>query len=224
MVRSPSAVDPELHLRALSAIAENSIEYQGHGWGCAWLTDSGWRMHHSITPIWEDTLPELPPTRLLIGHARSAFRDEGIEVENNMPFGDSEQVFAFNGELRGVRIKEQGRIGAEKIFNFIKRFDKGNLEEALRRGTTAIGRRTRYVRAMNIVMANRDQAVFSSHYGENPDYFQLHRGALGETQIVVSQPYPEQLLADAGWAEGVEWKRIDNGTVHALVDEAQEGN
>ena len=27
-----------------------------------------------------------------------------------------------NGELQGVRIREEGRIGAEKIFNFIKQY------------------------------------------------------------------------------------------------------
>jgi len=36
-----------------------------------------------------------------VAHARSAFEDKDIVVENNMPFTDGERVFIFNGELRG---------------------------------------------------------------------------------------------------------------------------
>ena len=46
---------------------------------------------------------------------------KGIKIENNMPFTGGNYVYVFNGELRGVRIKEKGRIGAEKIFNYINR-------------------------------------------------------------------------------------------------------
>ena len=42
-------------------------------------------------------------------------------------------MFVFNGELRGVRVKADGRIGAEKIFNYVKRFDRGDLGAALER-------------------------------------------------------------------------------------------
>ena len=87
-------------------------------------------------------------TTLLVAHARSAFRDEGIVVDNNMPFYDGERVFIFNGELRGVRLRETGRIGAEKVFNFIRLFDRGDPLAAVRRALPIIERRTRYVRAM----------------------------------------------------------------------------
>ena len=46
------------------------------------------------------------------------FRNEGIAVENNMPFLSGRHGFVFNGELRGVRIAATGRIGAEKLFRF----------------------------------------------------------------------------------------------------------
>ena len=49
-----------------------------------------------------------------------------------MPFTNGDRVFIFNGELRGVRVKADGRIGAEKIFNYILRFDKGDLNQAVR--------------------------------------------------------------------------------------------
>ena len=117
-------------------------------------------------------------------HARSAFRDEGIEVQNNMPFFDEERVFIFNGELRGVRIKADGRIGAEKIFNFVKRFDKGDMHTALRRGVDVIRKRSRYVRAMNIILASPEQVHVSSTFGEDPDYFQMRYRQTQEELIV----------------------------------------
>ena len=85
-----------------------------------------WKHYKSLKPIWEDDLRQFGSSDLFLVHARSAFRDEGICIDNNMPFYDDKHVFVFNGELRGVRIKSQGRIGAEKIFNYIKRFDRGD--------------------------------------------------------------------------------------------------
>ena len=148
----PFAIEP--HLDVFAAIARDSREYQGHGWGCAWLEDGQWRLHHDIRPVWEDRLDRFGETTLLLAHARSAFRDEGICVDNNMPFDDGRHVFIFNGELRGVRIREQGRIGAEKVFNYVKRFDRGDMHEALERGLSVIEKRTRYVRAMNVILAS----------------------------------------------------------------------
>ena len=207
MVRGERAFDPEPHLDAIAAIARDSREYQGHGWGCAWLDAGQWQTYHNIAPIWEDERPLLPHTRLLVAHARSAFRDEGIVVENNMPFGDGRFVFAFNGELRGVRIKADGRIGAEKIFNYVKRFDKGDMHAALTRGTDVITKRTRYVRAMNIVMASAEQALVSSHFGEDPDYFQMHTRTQDGVEVVCSEIYP----GTDGWAA------VPNGVTHQLA-------
>lgn len=210
LVRGDAPFDPVPHLRHLAAIARDSREYQGHGWGCAWRTDGAWQLYHDIRPVWEDPglgeRAHFPRTRALVAHARSAFRDEGIVVENNMPFTDGPRVFAFNGELRGVRIKEEGRIGAEKIFNYVKRFDRGDLAQAVVRGTEVIERRSRYVRAMNIIVADRSQAVASCHYGEDPEYFQLRRASVDGLDIVCSETYP----GHAGWA------RMDNGETVAL--------
>ncbi len=190
----------EEHLAALARIARESKEYQGHGWGCAWLDrgDAGvagrparWRFHHDIAPIWEDAARPAGRTTLLVAHARSAFRDEGIRVENNMPFTDGERVFAFNGELHGVRIRERGRIGAEKVFNFVKRFDRGDFGTALTRGLDAIERRTRYLRAMNIVVADRAGLVHvASRFREDPEYFQMHTTMVDGARVLCSEPYP----------------------------------
>lgn len=166
-------------------------------------------------------------TTLLIAHARSAFRDEGIVVENNMPFTDDQYVFVFNGELRGVRIKEDGRIGAEKIFNYIKRFSGAAVNGdapndttddthgpstamlgMLDKGTRIINKRTRYVRAMNIMMSDGNDVVISSHFGEDPDYFSLMRTQREDRTIVCSDPWPD--------GQEHEWQRIDNGAVFAI--------
>ena len=201
-IRSKSEFDLTEHLDALARIARDSKEYQGHGWGCAWRENGAWRTYHDIAPIWEDRGRPSGRSRLLLAHARSAFRDEGICVENNMPFTDDHRVFIFNGELRGVRIKEEGRIGAEKIFNFVKRFDRGDLHEALRRATRVIEKRTRYVRAMNVVIADPDAIYVASRFHEDPDYFQMHCLSSPDTLIVCSAPY----------AAGGQWEPIANGT------------
>ena len=194
------------HLDVFAEISRNSVEYQGHGWGCAWNNDGAWAFHHDIEPIWEGDRSGFGKTTLLLAHARSAFRDEGIRVENNMPFFDGRYVFIFNGELQGVRIREEGRIGAEKIFNYLKRFDKGSLIDAIERGVEVIEKRTRYVRAMNFVMASLENAFVVSSYSENPDYFQLHRRTNDHLDLICSSAYP----GENGW------RAIDNHTIQAI--------
>ncbi len=184
------------HLAPFAHIARNSPEYQGHGWGCAWLEGGVWRLHHDIRPVWEDDLARFGETTLLLAHARSAFRDEGIRVENNMPFFDGKHVFIFNGELRGVRIRENGRIGAEKVFNYIKRFDRGDLDNALARALEVIEKRSRYVRALNLIMARVDRVFLATRFNEDPGYFQMWRRRGAGLDVVCSQAYP----GEPGWS------------------------
>ena len=195
---------PEL-LTPFAEMARNSREFQGHGWGCAWREGSDWRQYHNIQPIWEDDFDSFGETPLLLVHARSAFRDEGIVVDNNIPFSDGRSVFIFNGELRGVRIQSEGRIGAEKIYNYIRRFDKGDLCAATARATDIISKRSAYVRAMNIILSDGEQSCVSSSFGEDPDYFQLYRKQAPGLELVCSQP-----LDDTGW------QPIDNHTTIPL--------
>jgi predicted glutamine amidotransferase len=193
-------------LAPFARVAEASSEYQGHGWGCSWREGNHWRHYHNIQPIWNDNFAQFGETTLLLVHARSAFRDEGIAIENNMPFSDGESVFIFNGEIRGVRIKSYGRIGAEKIYNYIRRFDEGDKLAALDKGTSIIDKRSTYVRAMNIILSDGDRAWLSTRYNENPDYFQIHRKQDGDLNLVCSQPFAN----DSGW------KAIDNNTTVLL--------
>ncbi|MCP4388611.1 MAG: hypothetical protein GY802_09970 [Gammaproteobacteria bacterium] len=196
---------PEL-LAAFAELSQHSSEYQGHGWGCAWRDNDGWRQYHDIKPIWEDDLGQFGSTRLLLVHARSAFRDEGIVVENNMPFSDGESIFIFNGELRGVRIKSEGRIGAEKIYNYIRRFDKGDKYAATDKVVDIIKKRSAYVRAMNIILSDGEQSIVSTSYSENPDYFQMYQKHDEGLHLVCSRAF----------AGEQDWTPIANNTTIAL--------
>jgi len=206
LVKSDKEFSIADQLARFAHIAKNNKEFQGHGWGCAYQKNGSWRHYKNIAPIWEDDITRFGASKLLLAHARSAFKDEGIVVENNMPFYDDRHVFIFNGELRGVKIAEQGRIGAEKIFNFIKRFDHGSMLEALQRGTDLIRKRTKYVRAMNIIMADEQRAYLASIFNEDPDYFTLHYSQDEGRLIVASDPLPGD----------ERWGKIANGTVRAL--------
>jgi len=193
--RSDSNFSIAALLEPFAQVAQSSPEYQGHGWGCSWHDGKHWRHYHNIQPIWQDDFSQFDETSLLLVHARSAFRDEGIVIENNMPFSDGESVFIFNGELRGVRIKSYGRIGAEKIYNYIRRFDKVDMLTALQKGTAIISRRSNYVRAMNIILSDGVHSYLSTCYSENPEYFQMHEKQDGALKLVCSQPF----AGDSGW-------------------------
>ena len=174
-------------LQKFAEISKNSKEFQGHGWGCAYFQNRKWNYYKNVKPIWEDDLSQFGDSNRLIAHARSAFKDEGIVVENNMPFYDDKYIFIFNGELKGVKIKEEGKIGAEKIFNYIKRFDKGNIKDALRKGTEIIKKKSSYIRAMNIIMADEKSAFVYSHFNEDEDYFTMKLKKNDNTLIVCSE-------------------------------------
>ncbi len=188
-IRSQTAFPIAPHLEKFAQVAQNSTEYQGHGWGCAYLDDTaGWKFYKNIHPIWDDDFSRFGRTSLLVVHARSAFEDRDIAIENNMPFFDGRTVFIFNGELRGVKIREEGRIGAEKIFNYIRRFDKGDTGRALEKAVGIIKKRSRRIRGMNIIMVNSGGIFVSSHFTEDGDYYTL-RYRDGRELIICSAPY-----------------------------------
>jgi glutamine amidotransferase len=193
-------------LERLAFIAKHSKEFQGHGWGCAWLENGFWKHYKNIQPIWLDSFERFGKSTLLLAHARSAYKDEGIAIENNMPFYDDRRVFIFNGELRGVRISEEGRIGAEKIFNFIKRFDRGEMLDALKRGVDVIEKRTRYIRAMNIIMADSDRVCVASIFNEDPDYFSMSYSTDGGKLVIASDVLPGN----------EHWEKVENRTVRSF--------
>lgn len=205
VVKSDDEFEIASFLKKFAKISKNSKEYQGHGWGCSYLTNGEWSHYRNIKPIWEDDLNQFGKTTLLVGHARSAFEDKGIKVENNMPFFDGKYVFIFNGELRGVRIKEKGRIGAEKIFNFIKKFDKGDIADALDKAIAQILKRTRQVKGLNIIMVSKNAICLNSYYTERPNYFTMYKKINKKLFMLCSDPFEH------------DWKKIDNGTVRVWI-------
>ncbi|MBV6478657.1 MAG: Gamma-glutamyl-hercynylcysteine sulfoxide hydrolase [Ignavibacteria bacterium] len=198
-VRSETEFDISKFLLKFSDIAKDSKEFQGHGWGCSYLSADEWKRYKNIRPVWEDNLNDFGKTKVLLAHARSAFKDEGICIENNMPFFDDKYEFAFNGELRGVRINSPGRIGAEKIFNYIKRFYKGDIYEAIDKAAGIILKMTKYARAMNFVLCDKNSAYVYSFFSEDPEYFTLYVKT-GSEIIVSSMPFPGEQ----------DWKKIQN--------------
>ncbi len=206
LVKSQHEFDIEPHLSRFAHIAQHSKEYQGHGWGCGYLVNGEWRLYKNISPIWEDDLSQFGQTRLLVAHARSAFQDRGIVVENNMPFFDGQYMFIFNGELRGVKIRETGRTGAEKIFRIIKRFDRGNLQQAIRKAVNLILRRTHYVRAMNFFITNDTRTYIVSYFNEDPEYFTLRLKQTSKQLIICSEVYPGE----------TRWQAIPNATIEVF--------
>lgn len=202
-VKSEKPFKPESYLKNFAHIAKNSKEFQGHGWGCACVVNGEWQVYKNINPVWEDNLTQFPETSLLLVHARSAFRDEGIVIENNMPFYDDKYLFILNGELHGVKIKAEGRIGAEKIFNYIKRFDKGDLLAMVKKGVEIIEKRSNYVRAMNFFMSDKKQIVLNSLYNEDPEYFGMYLKQTPDTLVICSDKFPD----------GDEWQSVKNRTI-----------
>ncbi|HCK77071.1 MAG TPA: hypothetical protein DHW07_07990 [Gammaproteobacteria bacterium] len=205
-LRAGTPFDVTPHLLEFGILCKNSEEYQGHGWGCTWVSGGQWHSHHTLSPIWEDDLTRFGKISLFLAHARSAFRDEGIVVENNMPFKRGNEVFIFNGELSGVRIREQGRIGAEKIFNYINRFAHHGALPGLTKALQVIEKRTRYIRAMNLILATPERSLLATSYNENPTYFQMYRAFADGLDVVCSESYP---------LDGT-WRPIENRTVMEL--------
>jgi len=194
-VKSKSQFEIVHYLQQFAQIAKNSKEYQGHGWGIAYLCNGRWRFYKDIKPIWEDNLSEFGTTRLLLAHARSAFQHKDISVNNNMPFYDNKYVFIFNGELQGVRIKEMGRIGAEKIFNYIQRFNSQNILLSIKKGLAILEKRARYIKAINFIIADKKAAYVVSYFNEDDDYFTLHYQQVQHHLVICS----EKLDETDGW-------------------------
>ncbi len=202
-VKTAQPVSVASHLATFAQICKQSKEYQGHGWGIAYLNSAHeWKYYKNIKPIWEDTasFASFGSSRVFLVHARSAFQDKDIVVENNMPFYEDRFIFIFIGELRGVRLSMPGRIGAEKIFNWIKQISEHTehktLKAALAHATKTIVQRTRYVRAMNIIMLERPETIaISTLFNEDPVYFTMHMKQTANELMICSEPYPNE----SGW-------------------------
>ena len=211
-------LDPTPWFTPFAERCRASKEYQGHGWGVAWRVEHGWERYRSLCPIWEDRIPTDCRTALVLVHARSAFGDEGIEIENNMPFVSGSLAFAFNGELRGVRLSAPGATGAARLSWMLERFRAsadGDGLAALKRLDAVVSARSEHVRALNVVATDGADVWVNARFSEDPEYFTLHRAESlvvggGRARAISSERFDVPGLALA-------WTPIPNGTTCTLA-------
>lgn len=201
-VSSPAGFEAGPHLDAFTRLCAASREYQGHGWGCAIRRDGEWELYKTVRPVWEDDFRPSGPVRQMVVHARSAFRDEGIEVENNMPFIRDGNAFIFNGEMHQVKIPVPGRTGADKLHHFISRFEEPDPGARLARAMEVVRKRAGRIRACNFILADGRSFWVHSLYDGGPGYFTLHVRRTGSELVICSEPYPQ---------DGTGWKAVPNG-------------
>ena len=195
------------HLERFAEIARTSREYQGDGWGIALRREDKWQIHKSVDPVWQDDLSRFGRSDYFLIHARSAFKDSPVIIENNMPFNNNGLVFIFNGELQGVRLDMPGSTGAEKIFNFLQRLYRQDLLSALTRTMDILQKRSQYIRAANLIVAGENSACLASLFNQEPEYFTLHRKKTESTDIICSMPYH----GETGW------RPVANQTIESIL-------
>lgn len=186
-------------------------DWQGDGWGVAWRGDDGWQAKKSLSPIWQErnTFSSVPPTKLLVVHARSAgFPQHKGVIEFNQPYVKDGLCFVFNGMLRGVSVPLvlEGTIGAQKIFSFIKNeaLHKGG-DEALRALDGTIKAHTRRIDGMNAGLVQGDHFSALCEYADDEEYFSVRYYQDPHITLVCSAP----LL-------GYAWKKMEKGEVIRL--------
>jgi glutamine amidotransferase len=194
------------YLESFAELCRSSSEYQGHGWGMLSGSNGSRELYRRTRPIWQHDFAGFHSSRFLLVHARSAFRDGAVELRYNMPFVDGRYAFVFNGELHGVRIRVEGSTGAEKIFNLVRRLDRGDPGAALRNAMTVLRRRSRYIRAANMILTDGRRAWVSSYFDEQPEYFTLHVARRADLVAVCSEPLPD---------DG-DWSKLPNASIEEL--------
>jgi glutamine amidotransferase len=194
------------YLKDFAKIAKDSKEFQGDGWGIGYEFFGKMKFYHSLKPIWEDNINRFGKSNLIIVHARSAFNDDLKPVEHNMPFFDDKYSFIFNGELHGVKIKSEGKIGAEKIFNFIKRFDKRCLKEAIKKSNKIIENRSEYIKAMNYIITDSENIYINSYFNKDREYFTLYKKECENTSVICSERFGNDKA----------WQTIENKTITVI--------
>lgn len=216
-VRADEPFDALPWIAAFSERCRSSREHQGDGWGVAWREGSAWRRRRSVRPIWDDVPVSLPRSRVFLVHARSAFRNEGVVERNNMPFLDGEVAFAFNGELRGVRLAAPGDTGAAKLLHLFVRFRRsagGDGLAALARLDSVVTARTDYVRALNVVASDGRELWVNAHHSEDPAYFTMVRADVDtgngtSATLIASEPLRLAEISPT-------WLPIPNRSSHAM--------
>jgi glutamine amidotransferase len=187
--RSDDQCDISEYLEAFADACKKSPEYQGHGWGIYYITQKGPHLYRALNPIWEDDFSFLEQSRYGLVHARSAFRDEGIHLANNMPFLSSKYQFIFNGELHGVKIRSDGNTGAMKLFRLYQRLLQDDVISGLDRTMKVVNKKTDYIRAANIILGDGNRFYVYSDFNEDSNYFTLHTSTVENSLLISSEAF-----------------------------------
>jgi len=77
--------------------------------------------------------------------------------------------------------------------------------EGFKKGVEVIQKRTKYIRAMNIILADKVTIYVASVFNEDPDYFTMHYRQDEDQLLICSEAPPGE--------EG--WQNIENQTVRS---------
>ena len=215
LARSHEPLDIQSLLSEFALMCESSRapdgDRQGDGWGIAWKEENGWQIKKSLSPIWEeqDRFTNIPPTRLLAIHARSAgFPQHKGNIEFNQPYINEGWCFVFNGMLRGVSIprKLSGAIGAQRIFSFLQEETAhATGDQALETLDRTFLAHTRRIDGMNVGLVKDDRLYALCEYADNEEYFSLRYYQDPHLAMICSASLP-----------GFLWQKMKKGQVISL--------
>ncbi len=196
LVKAKNDINPKSLLKQFADMCKSSRteegDWQGDGWGVAWLNKKGkWQITKSLSPIWEERekFANIPESKMLVVHARSAsFNEHKGSINYNEPYLGGDYCYVFNGMLKGVRLKAEGKIGAQKVWSLLQNemVTKSPLQ-ALEYINATLKKHSREIKGLNIGFASKNNlfALCSKHgFGE---YFTLRKLDSDDIQIVCSE-------------------------------------
>lgn len=183
LITSKKSIQPKIILEEFAEMAKNSHaldgDWQGDGWGIAWLEDNQWYGYTSLLPVWKDKekFKTFNKTKKFLIHARSAsfLQQKGI-LAYNQPYISDNYAFVFNGFLKGVSLSQPipGKIGAEKIWFLLQEYLKKNTpEEALKKVRDVLLKHSREIVALNIGLVSNENMSALCYFSRDPEYYQL---------------------------------------------------
>jgi len=198
LVRYEKSINPQPLLQEFANMCEKSRapdgDWQGDGYGIAWMENGAWQLTKSLTPIWEsqESFSHVSETKMLVVHARSAgFPQHKGNIEFNQPYIRDSLCFVFNGMVRGVKLSMplEGAIGAQKIFSLIKiLLKKETPETALKIVDELLRNNTTEIVGMNIGLVQNVTFHILCEYADNADYFGVRYFKDNGLTLVCSQP------------------------------------
>jgi predicted glutamine amidotransferase len=199
LAKSEDSLRSEDLLKEFAAMCQSSHapdgDWQGDGWGVAWQIDKSWKIHKSLSPIWEDLdkFSTIPQTNLIVIHARSiGLPQHKNNLEFNQPYLHNNLCFVFNGMIRGVKLQRvlSGKIGAQKVFSFlIEEMKEKNAKDSLRNLDRTMLNNSKQVEGMNVGLVSDDNFYVLCEYSIQPSYFSLQYYKDENITLVCSQKF-----------------------------------